>query len=113
MKYTQSDIVIVNFPVGNGIYKQHHAIILSNRNVFDVEEYYLCVMLSTKAFNEEFAFEITPEMVTYETTTTSFAKCQLIATFYTEDILSRVGSLKHLYFRNLLKHLNKTVFSYE
>ena len=38
MKYAQSDIVEVVFPLPNGQFKRHPAIIISNRDVYETDE---------------------------------------------------------------------------
>ena len=112
MKYAQSDIVEVVFPLPNGQFKRHPAIIISNRDVYETEEIYYCIMLSTKNTNDEFIFEITPSMVNYQTDKVSYAKCQLIAQFASNEIMMRFGSLKSESFRKLLLKLNQSVFSF-
>ena len=113
MKYSQSDIVEVVFPLPNAQFKRHPAIIISNRSVFEAEEIYYCVMLSTKNTNDEFIFEITPSMVNYQSDKISYAKCQLISQFAPNEIMMRFGSLKSNYFKKLLSKLNESVFSFK
>ena len=113
MSYSQSDIVEFEFPLPNGQYKIHPAIIISNRDVLELEDIYICVMLSTKEMNPEFIFEIQPKMLTYSSDKISFAKCQLITRIRPKAIIRRFGSLQPQYFKQLLTKLNQSVFSFQ
>ena len=112
MKVSQSDIVEVMFPLPNGKLLPHPAIIISNRDVFEVEGIYYLAMLSTKNYNDEFIFEISPNMLTYHTDKTSYAKLQLIEIFEPTEIIQRFGSLKIEHFKDMLRKLNLSVFSF-
>ena len=112
MRVSQSDIVEVMFPLLNGQLKPHPAIIISNREVFEVEGVYIMVMLSTKNYNDEFIYEIHPKMVNYQSDRVSYAKLQLIETFDADEVMQRFGSLKSEHFKELLKKLNQSVFSF-
>ena len=111
MKYHQKDIVEVMYPVGNNQLLPHPALIISADEVYDVEEYYIMLMLSTSKMNPDFAFELTPNMFNYKTDKISFAKCQLIEIFEENEIRTRFGSLKNEAFQNLLTFMNKVTFN--
>jgi mRNA-degrading endonuclease toxin of MazEF toxin-antitoxin module len=112
MKYSQADIVEVMFPLPNGQQKNHPALIISNRDVYESEGIYYAVMLSTKDYNEVFTLTLTPPDFEYKTTQSSFVKCQLIEQFEDFEIIRRFGKVKISAFRKVLKHLNQSVFSY-
>lgn len=113
MKYSQADVVEVSFPLPNGQMKNHPAIILSNREVYEAEEMYYAVMLSTKDYNEVFTIVLSPSDFDYTTRQTSYVKCQLIETFEDFDIIQRFGKVKPEPFRRIITHINKSVFSFE
>ena len=113
MRANQCDIIEVNFPLGNGIYKPHPAVVISNRDVYDAEGYYIVVMLSTKKYNEEFIFTITSDMLTKSTANISYAKCQLLTQFTDAEIIGRHGSIKKEYFNQLIRKINQSVFSFD
>ena len=111
MKYSQRDIVFVNYPQPDGSFKPHPGLIVSVNLVFELEEIYIMVMLSTKTINEEFAFEITQDMLNSKSNKEVFyAKCQIIASFQEYEIIRRFGSIKKEYFAKLIQDLSKTVF---
>lgn len=70
-------------------------------------------MLSTKESNEEFIFQLLPEMLTIPSETKSFVKCQLIDKFMERDVIKKSGSIKPLYFKQLLSHINEVIMGNE
>jgi hypothetical protein len=52
-------------------------------------------------------------MVNYRSDRVSYAKLQLIETFEAIEIIQRFGSLKPIYFKELLTKLNLSVFSFD
>ena len=64
MKYTQRDIVEINFLFPDGSFIPHPAVIVSNDELQDNEGYiYLC-MISSKPYNPEYCYELDDEMLT-------------------------------------------------
>jgi len=113
MAVHQREIVEVNFQLPNGELKPHPVLVISNRAVFETEEIFYGVMLSTKSYNEEFVFEITNEMLTKPSGKKSYAKCQLIQAYQEREIISRHGSLKREYFKQLRQKLLNSVLKEE
>jgi hypothetical protein len=112
MKPNQKDIVEINVELPNGRFLTHPVLIISNEDVYNAEDIFYGVMLSTKKTNEDFIFELKPTDFNYSTTISSFAKCQLIGKFKDFEILRRVGSLKQQAFDDLIRFLNQSVFSF-
>ena len=54
MKNYQRDIVEVSFPLPNGTFLRHPAIVISTQDITDVEGIFYAVILSTKESNEDF-----------------------------------------------------------
>lgn len=64
MKYEQRDIVEINFVFPDGTSKPHPALIVSNNELQEVEGFiYLC-MISSKAYNPEYNYVLSDEMLT-------------------------------------------------
>lgn len=62
MTYHQRDIVEINFMFPDGTFKPHPALIVSNDELQENEGFiYLC-MISSKAFHEQYNFELSDEM---------------------------------------------------
>lgn len=91
----------------------HPCVIISTNETFVEEGFHYAVMLSTKTYNGEFEFEITPEMVTNETNSTSYAKTQIIVQIVPSMVMRRSGRLKRPYFNEMMQLLNKEVFGIE
>lgn len=110
MKVYQRDIVEVSFPLPNDNFKIHPALVISTANLLEQEGFFYAVMLSTKQISPDFIFEISPEMLTYQTTTISYAKCQLIQAFHEKEVFKKTGQMRIEPFQKLLLHLNRVVF---
>jgi mRNA-degrading endonuclease toxin of MazEF toxin-antitoxin module len=113
MKYNQKDIIEVNVMLPDGRFKPHPVLIISNDTVFNEEGFFYGVMLSTKDYNEDFVFTLTPDMFNYKTDKTSYAKCQLIERCYEWDVMKRFGSVKQDAFEGIIKKINESVFSFQ
>ena len=81
MKINQRDIVEVNFQLPGGAFKPHPVLVVSNENVFEQEEIFYALLISSKQFSTEFEIEITPEMLLSPLPKTSFVKCQLLQAY--------------------------------
>lgn len=93
MRVRQGDILTLYFPIGREM-TYHPGVVVSNEHVHEVEQIFYAVMFSTKAYNEEFIFEITPDMVNYRMDRpVSYAKCQLLGQFSDRDIHRKLGRL--------------------
>lgn len=115
MTPSQQEIIEVEFELPQGSEK-HPAIILSNNNINQLEEGFVCAMMTTYEHNDEYSFVITKEMLLYPKAQPkhSEVRCHLINFFpYHKIILSR-GSrskLKMEYFKELLEQISATTFS--
>lgn len=113
MKVNQREIVEPAFPVRNGQILRHPALVISVQEVLDAEDVFYAVMLSTKETNEDFIFELLPEMLTMPSEKRSFVKCQLLDKFRERDVIAKFGSMKQAYFKELLQQINLSVFGNE
>jgi len=110
MKVNQRDIVVVNFELPNGSFKTHPALIVSNQNVLDTEDIFYAVMISTKDYNDEFTFELKNTMLTKPLSKISFVKCQLIQSYSITEVISKISTVKPLYFEKIRQTIFNTVF---
>ena len=110
MKVHQRDIVELNFELPGGNFKSHPALIISNEQVLDTEDIFYAVMISSKPFNDEFTFELSDSMLTKPLSKKSFVKCQLIQSYSTDEVISKISSLKLAYFEQVKKKIFETVF---
>lgn len=110
MKVNQRDIVEVNFQLPNGKFKAHPALVVSNQNVLDTEDIFYAVMISTKNYNDEFTFELTNTMLTKPLYKNSYVKCQLLQSYTTNEVISKISSIKPQFFQEIKKVIFETVF---
>jgi hypothetical protein len=110
MKIHQRDIVELNFQLPDGTLKIHPALVISNADVLEIEEIFYAVMISSKPFNDEFTFELANEMLTKPLSRKSFVKCQLIQAYSEAEVISKISSVKQVYFNQIKTRIFETVF---
>lgn len=112
MKYQQRDIVEINFELPNGQLKPHPVLIISQEEIYNTEELYYIVMLSTKERYPDFVFEITPDMLNYTppTSVQSYVCCHLIESIEEWEVIKRFGSVKTDTFEQIREKINEVIF---
>ena len=110
MRVQQRDIIELNYELPNGKFKTHPALVISNSNVLETEDIFYVVMISSNSMNEEFSFELDNSMLTKPLSKKSFVKCQLIQSYTTDEVISKLSSLKRVNFDKVLKRIFETVF---
>ena len=60
--------------------------------------------------NEHFNFEIDNSMLTKPLSKKSFVKCQLIQSYTSDEVISKISSLKQVHFDDVIKRIVETVF---
>ena len=113
MKYSQRDIVEVNFLFPDGTLKVHPAIIISN-DVLQENEFglvYLVLITSNLALNPQYSYPLSNDMlVSHSFSKPSVVKCQIIAGYTDRDIIRRLGSIKQEYFDEIVDKVIESVF---
>ena len=108
----QREIVEVMFDDDFG--GNHPAIVLSNKLVQEVEGYFVCVMMTSSRFDDEFSFVITDDMLMKPLNKKyAEARCHLIS-FVPVDAIIRnrnINQIKINAFKDLMKKINDTTFS--
>ncbi|MEO6231886.1 MAG: type II toxin-antitoxin system PemK/MazF family toxin [Ferruginibacter sp.] len=110
MRVQQRDIIELNYQLPNGKLKAHPALVISNSNVLETEDIFYAVMISSNSMNEEFNFDLDNSMLTKPLSKKSYIKCQLIQSYTTDEVISKISSLKQASFENVLKRIFETVF---
>ncbi len=110
MKVQKRDIVELNYELPNGKFKVHPALIISNENVLETEDIFYAVMISSNPMNDDFTFELDNAMLTKPLLKKSYVKCQILQSYTTEEVISKISSVKQLYFDKILKRIFETVF---
>lgn len=94
--------------------KTHPAIILSNEDVYNTDELYVCVMMTSKENKDLFTFEITQEMLQMSNNKKfSQARCHLITYIMEKHITSKYpkNTLKPNALERLLVRINEVTFN--
>lgn len=67
-------------------------------------------MISSNPFNDDFIFELENDMLTKPLLKKSFVKCQLLQSYSTIEVLSKISSVKKEFFEKIKKKIFETVF---
>ena len=110
MRVQQRDIIELNYQLPNGKFKVHPALVISNSNVLETEDIFYAVMISSNSMNEEFNFELDNSMLTKPLAKKSFVQCQLIQSYTTDEVISKIAAIKQADFNKVLKRIFETVF---
>lgn len=107
--YERGDIVSVYFDLPKQREtKTHPAIIISNDSVYDIQDVYLCVMMTSSEQIDKFSFEISDEMTDIKLGKDfQQARCHLVTYIEEKHIDSRFNcKLKTQYVDKLVEHIN-------
>lgn len=110
MRYQQRDIVEISFMFPDGTFKPHPALIVSNDDLQEDEGFiYLC-MISSKAYNPQYNYPITDEMLTVPMQKQSYVKCQLLVGNIERDVIRKLSRMKQPYFNEVVEKIKDTIF---
>lgn len=112
--FERGDIVEVYFDLPKATEtKLHPAIIISNNDVYDNDEIYICVMMTSSKKVDLFSFEIKHEMLDYPNNKDfSQARCHLITYVKEKHFEKRkLNRLKDSYVDNLVERINTVVIN--
>ncbi len=84
--------------------------VISNKDVHDIEGIFYALMISSKPLPDEFSYELKSEMLSKPMNKESFVKCQLIQAYTEDELIRKHGFIKQKYFDEILRHLIQTVF---
>jgi mRNA-degrading endonuclease toxin of MazEF toxin-antitoxin module len=110
----QRDIVEIVFDEDFG--GNHPAIVISNKLVQEIEGYFVCVMMTSKSYDDEFSFVITDDMVSHPMNKDHCeARCHLINFVPIDAIIvnRHNNQLKIASFKQLIKKINDSTLSTE
>lgn len=112
---SRGDIIDIHFefPRMRGS-KTHPAIIISNSDVYDAEEGYVCVIMTSREFTDKFTFQITDDMLQGKNNKTfSQARCQFVTFVHEDHIIDRYAknTLKPNSVERLITHINNYTFA--
>jgi len=110
MKCRQGDVVLVNFLFPTGEFKEHFAVIVSNDELHEDEDFFYVVMISTNNDFQKYAYELTDEMLTKKLPEKSYVKCQLISGYTERDVINKHGKLKQKFLEQIIDKTIASIF---
>ena len=110
MKYTQGDLVFVNFLLPTGIIKEHPAIIVSNDELQEDEAFFYLVMASSNNSVNKYAYELNDSMLTNKLPKKSYVKCQLLTGFTERDVIKKYGKIKQPFLNEIIEKVITSIF---
>lgn len=110
MKYEQRDIVEINFMFSDGTSKPHPALIVSNNELQLDKGFIYLSMISSKAYNPQYNFELEDNMLTMPMVKKSYVKCQLLVGNVERDVIRKISWMKQPYFDEIVEKIKETIF---
>jgi len=114
MPYKRGDIIWVYFslPYERGYTKEHPAVIISNDQVYDHDDMYIIVMITTSPRTDRYSFHLKDNMLTGKMPKeNSQARTHLISYLTEQQIVTDrkvISSLKKDYVDRLVERINIT-----
>jgi len=107
----QRDLIMVGYALPQGM-EYHPAIIISSDAVFEVEDMFYAVMCSGEVRPEEFALELTPEMIVGKRAMPkkTYIKTHLIQSYTKRDIGKHLGSVTIEAFEKIKSRITESIF---
>ena len=110
MRYSQRDIVEINFLFPDGTFKPHPAVIVSNDELQEKEGFiYLC-MISSQPYNPEYCYELDDEMLTVLMVKKSYVKCNILVGDIERDVIRKVSRMKQPFFDEMVDKVIQSIF---
>ena len=103
MKVSQWEIVEVNFQMPNKRFLPHPALVISNNDLFEDEDFFYAVLMSTKNYFPKYTIEITPEMLTKNSDKKGYFVTHLIGQYTSDEILTKRNIYLKPEFQELVK----------
>jgi len=114
MTYYQRDIVEINFMLPNFQFKPHLAVIISNDELNEKEDFFYSVLISSKTYFPEYSYPLTNEMikssVNFKLSKESYVKCQIITSDKEHGVIRKVGRMEEPYFSQMIDKIIASIF---
>ncbi|WP_443082043.1 type II toxin-antitoxin system PemK/MazF family toxin [Tenacibaculum sp. FZY0031] len=114
MNFNRGDIIEVFFDLPYSKQtKTHPAIIISNEDVYNTDEIYICVMMTSSEKTDLFTFEVTQDMLQMKNNKKfSQARCHLVTYIMEKHVVknSLLNTLKQSAVERLIERINEVTF---
>jgi len=67
-------------------------------------------MISSKAYNPQYNFELEDNMLTMPMVKKSYVKCQLLVGNVERDVIRKISRVKQPYFDEIVEKIKETIF---
>jgi len=114
MKYKQADIVEINFMLPDFQFKPHFAVIVSNNELNEKEDFFYLVLISSKTYFPEYSYPLTDEMIklsaNFKLSKENYVKCQIITSDKERGVIRKVGKMEEPYFSQMVNKIIDSIF---
>jgi mRNA-degrading endonuclease toxin of MazEF toxin-antitoxin module len=108
MPYSQRDIVMADFQLPSGR-TPHPFLIISTENVWDFDDCYVAVMITSALHNDNFSFPLDDSTLLKPLLKKSEVRCHLISVLESKWITKKVTSLKSEPFHQVIDKILQEV----
>jgi len=114
MRYRQADIVEINFMLPDFQFKPHFAVIVSNNELNEKQDFFYLVLISSKTYFPEYSYPLTNEMIKssihFHLSKESYVKCQIITSDKERGVIRKMGKMEEPYFSQMLDKIIASIF---
>lgn len=110
MKVHQRDIIEVNYLFPDGTSKPHMAIVVSNDELQETEDFFYIAMISSKNYNPQYTYTLDNKMLTIPLSKQSYVICQLIGGYTERDVVKICSHIKKPAFQEIIEKIKQTIF---
>lgn len=108
--YKQKDIVEVNFLFPDGSFKPHMAVIISNDEISEAEDFFYIALISSKNYNSKYTYKLNNDMLSKELSKQSYVICHIISGYTHRDVIRKVCKIKEPYFTEISTKIINSIF---
>ncbi len=114
MKVNQGDVIEVNVKLPEGDFKPHPCIVISNNDINHNENMFVCVMISSTSTQDDYTYNLKPEMFLKELKKKSQIRTQIVNSFGYNDIIKyNISRIKQNYLEKIIDKIYQDVLNVE
>jgi len=86
------------------------AVVVSNNELNETEDFFYLAMISSKNYNPQYTFELKDEMLSKPLRLKSFVICQLISGYTERDVIKKCNRVNETVFIDIVEKIKKAIF---
>lgn len=107
----QWEVVEVDFLMPDGRFLPHPALVVSANELFEDEEFFYAVLMTTKNYFPKYTIEITPEMLTKPQHRQGYFATHIVGMFNMNSVLQKANTFLKPEFRGKIREkIQRSVF---